>query len=205
MPKIIDQMNQLPYLDKKGIRYPYGEFFPVELSMFAYNETIAQDYLPLTKEKAEARGYSWQKNDAKDYQISISTDNLPDEIDDVKDDILKEIIECAHQGKCNEECATAFRIIPQELEFYRKLGLPLPRLCFNCRHIQRIKKRNPMKLWPRTCECDGLASRQSLIAYTNTAEHFHGSAPCPNQFETSYAPDRPEIVYCESCYNSEVS
>jgi len=27
---------------------------------------------------------------------------------------------------------------------------------------------------------------------------------CPNEFETSYAPDRPEIIYCESCYNKEV-
>ena len=27
---------------------------------------------------------------------------------------------------------------------------------------------------------------------------------CKKEFETSYAPDRPEIVYCESCYNKEV-
>ena len=28
---------------------------------------------------------------------------------------------------------------------------------------------------------------------------------CKNEFETSYAPERPEIIYCESCYNSEVA
>ena len=28
---------------------------------------------------------------------------------------------------------------------------------------------------------------------------------CKNEFETSYAPDRPEIVYCEQCYNEEVA
>ncbi len=27
---------------------------------------------------------------------------------------------------------------------------------------------------------------------------------CQNEFETSYAPDRPEIVYCERCYQQEV-
>jgi len=26
----------------------------------------------------------------------------------------------------------------------------------------------------------------------------------PNEFETAYAPDRPEIVYCEKCYQQEV-
>ncbi len=57
------------------------------------------------------------------------------------------------------------------------------------------------------------ANRESLSArrpalssvYTNTAPHFHGESPCPNEFETSYAPDRPEIVYCEQCYQSEVA
>jgi len=27
---------------------------------------------------------------------------------------------------------------------------------------------------------------------------------CTNEFETPYAPDRPEIVYCEECYNKEI-
>ncbi len=27
---------------------------------------------------------------------------------------------------------------------------------------------------------------------------------CENEFETSYSPDRLEIIYCEKCYQSEV-
>jgi hypothetical protein len=34
-----------------GRIYKYGEFFPSELSPFAYNETTAQEYYPLTKKK----------------------------------------------------------------------------------------------------------------------------------------------------------
>ncbi|MFZ1019442.1 MAG: hypothetical protein WAN61_00415 [Minisyncoccia bacterium] len=34
IPKIIKQMNDLPYIDKKGRIYKYGEFFPSELSPF---------------------------------------------------------------------------------------------------------------------------------------------------------------------------
>lgn len=43
--------------------------------------------------------------------------------------------------------------------------------------------------------------------YTNTANHSPHSTnqSCPNEFETSFAPDRPEIVYCEECYQAEVA
>ncbi|MDD5146800.1 MAG: hypothetical protein PHN39_03645, partial [Candidatus Pacebacteria bacterium] len=108
----------------------------------------------------------------------------------------------AGRGDCNEQCTTAFRIIPQELQFYRKMNLPLPRLCPNCRHYQRLKQRNPLKLWKRQCQCVGEKSQNGV--YTNTTSHNHGSDPCPNTFETSYSPDRPEIVYCEECYLKEV-
>jgi hypothetical protein len=47
-------MNNNPYIDKKGRVYRYGEFFPMEISPFAYNETIAQEHFSLTKEQAEA-------------------------------------------------------------------------------------------------------------------------------------------------------
>jgi hypothetical protein len=34
--------------------------------------------------------------------------------------------------------------------------------------------------------------------------HFHGKEKCKVEFETSYAPERPEIIYCEKCYQREV-
>jgi hypothetical protein len=40
--------------------------------------------------------------------------------------------------------------------------------------------------------------------YKNTVSHQHGSAPCPNKFETSYSPEREETVYCEECYQAEL-
>ncbi len=38
----------------------------------------------------------------------------------------------------------------------------------------------------------------------NDKNHFHGVEKCSVGFKTAYAPDRPEIVYCESCYKQEV-
>ncbi|KKQ87953.1 MAG: hypothetical protein UT09_C0007G0036 [Parcubacteria group bacterium GW2011_GWF2_38_8] len=190
VPKIIEQMNTMPYVDKKGRVYKFGEFFPVELSPSAYNETIAEEYFPLTKEQAVSEGYAWKNPEEKNYKITLLAKNLPVYIKEVSDVILEEIIECAHEGKCNEQCTEAFKIIPDELSFYHRMSLPLPRLCPNCRHYQRMKQRNPMKLWHRQCMCD--------------KAHSHHSGKCEVKFETSYAPDRPEVIYCEKCYQQEV-
>ena len=38
----------------------WGEFFPIKYSESCYNETIAQLWFPLTKEKALEEGFRWQ-------------------------------------------------------------------------------------------------------------------------------------------------
>lgn len=206
VPKIIEHMNVTPYVDKKGRIYKYGEFFPIELSPFAYNETIAQEYFLLNEERTLDSGYFWKDSETKNYQITKQFSDLPDDIKDVGDNILNEVIGCAHAapqtGGCNEQCVTAFKVTPQELEFYRRMNLPLPRLCYNCRHYTRLKQRNPLKLWHRKCQCAGGASENGV--YKNTVAHSHGTNHCPNEFETSYSPERKEIVYCEQCYQNEV-
>lgn len=202
LPKIIEHMNSIPYIDKKGRTYRYGEFFPIELSPFAYNESIAQDYFPLTKSEAVNQGYVWKDDDERNYVVTKLATDLPDHIKDVRDDILKEVIGCEHEGKCNHRCSKAFKIIPQELQFYQKLNISLPRLCYHCRHYSRLESRDVMKLWHRKCRCAGAKSENQI--YTNTSSHFHGENHCPNEFETPYAPEKQEIIYCEQCYNAEV-
>jgi hypothetical protein len=191
----------MPYTDKQGRVYKYGEFFPPEFSPFAYNETIAQDFFPLTKEQAEAKGFLWREPERRNYSITINYDQLPDNIKDVPDSITKEIIGC-------ESCSRPYRIIEMELQFYRRIPLPLPRKCPECRFKDRFKFVNPPKFWPAKCMCAGQKSEarnSKSEAYENAVPHFHGDAPCPNEFETSYVPSRPEIVYCEKCYQAEVA
>ncbi len=186
-------------------RGEYGEFFPKELSPFSYNEAIVQEYFPCNKEEAESRGYMWAIPEERDYKVTKKPEDLPGNIKDVDGGILNEVIECAHVGKCNHGCSTAFKIIKEELAFYKRFGLPIPRLCFNCRHGERFAKRNPMKLWHRKCMCGQLKTEdKKQKMYQNTAIHKHGDKPCLNEFETSYSPDRKEIVYCEQCYQAEV-
>ena len=202
VPKIIEQMSAVPYTDKKGRVYKYGEFFPSELSPFAYNETIAQEYFPKAKEEIIKDGYSYRAPVEKDYQATIKSADLPDHIKDVPENILDEIIACPNNGDEKTQCTKAYRIIKAELDFLKNNNIALPRYCPNCRHYQRLKQRNPFKLWRGKCQCAGANSQNKK--YKNTIEHTHGDVPCPNKFETSYAPDRPEIVYCEKCYQAEV-
>ncbi|MDE2079672.1 MAG: hypothetical protein KGI73_04815 [Patescibacteria group bacterium] len=207
VPKIKDHMNKMPFIDKKGRTYAYGEFFPPELAPFTYNETMAKDFFPLAKEEALAEGYMWKDFEGRSYAVTLTAAQLPDDITDVPDSIAKEVIGCAHGGlassKCSHECTEAFRITPQEVQFYRRMNLPLPRLCHNCRHYDRVRLQSPMKLWNRKCQCAGMVSENST--YKNLSRHRHAAEHCPNEFDTSYAPDRPEIVYCEDCYNAEIA
>jgi hypothetical protein len=180
--KIIDHMNEMPYVDQKGRVYKYGEFFPIELSPFAYNETLAQEIAPITEKQASAEGYPWRKSDQKNFKITIPAEDIPDNINEVSDKILNEVLGCAHEGKCEHQCNEAFRITNYELNFYKKHSIPLPILCQNCRYYERSKVMPSLKLWHRKCMKKG----------------------CENEFETSYAPNRPEIIYCERCYQQEV-
>lgn len=201
IPKIKEHMNNMPYKDKIGRIYKYGEFLPPDHPLWIYNESWGNQFLPKTKDQALKEGYLWRESANRDYKITINPQNLPDSIDEVEDSILNEVIECEHKGKCNDQCITAFRILPYELEFYRSMGIALPHLCFNCRYYERLKKVNPPKLWHRKCMCNGVESNNK--EYKNTIKHDHGDSPCQNEFETAISDERKEIVYCEKCYQAE--
>ncbi|MCD6221224.1 hypothetical protein J7K25_03600 [bacterium] len=162
----------MPYKDKKGRVYKYGEFFPIELSPFGYNETAAQDYFPLSKKQAQDFGYPWSDYESR-IKYQFSNYKIPNDIKDVDEDILDKILKCEITGK-------AYKIIPMELDFYRKMGLPIPRRCPLQRHKDRLAFLPPRKLYKRKCD------------------------KCGKEILTIYSPDRPEIVYCETCYLKEV-
>jgi len=173
--KIKKQMNDMPYIDKKGNIYKYGEFFPMEFCRFGYNETIVNEHFPLDKDKIYEIGSFLKDKTENKYTFTLKAKDIPDNIKDVGDDILDEVIECELSGK-------AFKITPFELQFYRRMNIPIPHLHPDERYKERFKLRNPMRLWHRKCMKEG----------------------CNNEFETSYAPERPEIVYCDECYKREV-
>ena len=132
----------------------------------------------------------------------IPASKLPEDIKEIPDDILNWAIECEITKK-------PFRIIKEELEFYRKHNLPIPKRHPDQRHLDRMKLRNPRKLYDRLCDCEK-CEENNKKAWTFKQEEFALKDPELNsgwqrrKIKTTYSPDRPEIVYCEECYNKEV-
>ena len=204
--KIKKQMNGLPYRDKKGRVYGYGEFFPVELSKHGYNETNANFYFPITKEEVIRLGYRWQDREGVEYQLTLESKDLPDDIKEVNNSVLKETIQCQNEPKGQCQGVGLFKIIPDELKFCQKQNVPLPRLCPACRdkekYIGYIDQTNPMRLYHRQCQCAGDQSDNKV--YQNQVKHsHHRDKHCLNEFETIYNLKRKEIVYCKECYQKE--
>ena len=193
--KIKKHMDAMPFVDKKGRVYKYGEFFPIEYCPFGYNNTTSIQYFSMTKEKALQNGYPWIEVPHGEYKITKKATELSDSIENVTDEILQEIIEC-------ENCQNAYRILENEFLFYKKENLPIPHLCNECRFERRIQDRLKLQLYERSCSCAGATDETGK--YKNTAKHVHGDAPCGEEFKTGYSPDRPEIIYCEKCYQQEV-
>ena len=165
----------------------YGDFFPRNISAFGYNESSAMDEFPLTKEEALKQGFKWEDTERGTYgKETVDWKNFPDSVLDLPldFDLNTEIFIC-------KECNKNYRIITDELAFYKRMIIPLPRNCPECRHIKRFKDRGPNKLWNRQCMC-------------KKENHQNHTKECEVEFETSYSPERKEIIYCEKCYQQEV-
>ncbi|MEI8175082.1 MAG: hypothetical protein WCG28_03985 [bacterium] len=170
---------------------------------------LLKNFFHLQKTEAEAKGYFWRERKERNYEIDIKNENIPDATKDIDETIINKTIECANNSDVSvgaptntSGCTKAYKITKTEFEFYKKMSIPIPRLCYNCRYCERIAKRSPVKLWKRKCDCAGHMSSNKV--YKNTRIHSHDKSPCENEFETPYSPERPEIVYCEKCYQQEV-
>jgi len=158
----------IEYLKQTG---EWGEFFPLVSSPFTYNESVAMDFYPLTKEQCQAKGYFWRDPDPREYQKTSY--QVPNDIKEVKDDILDVVLSCQH-------CGRNFKLQKTELDVYRQQNIPVPIACFNCRYKERITLRHSRQLYNRQC------------------------VKCNKAVQTTYAPDRPEKIYCAECYQKEI-
>jgi len=87
-------------------------------------------------------------------------------------------------------CNKNYKIIDQEKKYYQENNIFTPNKCPDCRHLERIKFRDSRSLWRRQCMC-------------TQPDHGH-SGRCLKEFETTYSPERKELIYCEDCYNKEI-
>ncbi len=166
VPKIIEHMKSTG---------EWGEFFPIGYGPFAYNETFANEFYPLSKEDVEQKGWKWREktNEIPNVEKVIEAHQLPDSTDDTPDDVLNWAIKCEATGR-------PFRLVKSELDFYRQQRLPIPRLHYDERHARRMALHNPKLIAERPCD------------------------KCNKEINTTYSAEATEKVYCEECYLKEV-
>jgi hypothetical protein len=114
VPRIIDHMQRTG---------EWGEFFPMKLSPYGYNESIAQEFLPLTREQAEKLGANWSdyKSPVPNVLKTLAAELIEDKTLLADGSALETGIRCSNSGKI-------FRLTRPEINFYSRYGLPLPRL-----------------------------------------------------------------------------
>jgi len=128
------------------------DYFPVtpeQVTILHPEKFISEAILDLGGEKIPItrRTRNYEINIPQNKEI-IQAKDLPDTIDEVKDDILQKVIICQESGR-------PYTITPLELAFYRKMGIALPRKHYSLRHTERINSRPPKEFFLRTCDKTG--------------------------------------------------
>lgn len=148
------------------------EFFPENVSSFAYNESIVSEYYPLKKNEAVSKWYNRRDKAITQYDWPVYKAKTIDHYLDkqTQQEVLSGILQCESSWK-------PYRIIRKELEFLTKMWLPLPNKHPDIRHQERMNLRNPRKLRDRKCD------------------------NCNIDLKTTYSPNTKEKVYCDKCYD----
>lgn len=165
VPKIIAHMQAT------GER---GNFFPISDSIFGYNETEAQIYYPMTKEEVLLKW--WKRQDENITQPPKDADIVSgSQINNLgySDSILQKVFIC-------ETTEKPFKLIRQELEFYKKYNISLPKRCPDQRHLDRMSLKNTRTLYYGKC------------------------VKCNMDVATILSPKVTKKVYCKNCYNKTI-
>lgn len=155
-------------------REEYGEFFPPQYAPFPYQASINMSY-PGFQDLENAKKYGYNVSPILEVSEAISDNtieakNLPDDVKDVDDSILSKVI--------IDENGKQFRLIKQELDFYRIYGLPIPR-----KH-------------PSTRIGSARAGFNIRLSF-----YTRSCGRCGKTITTSYPPNAPEKnIWCEKCY-----
>ena len=185
-------------IEKMRVDGEWGQFFPMNLSPYCYNETVANLWFPKTHKEAVNFGTKWQDNDFSikyDGQFYEPKDNISDYHDNENErkNLLAGVLKCEVSDK-------PFKVTSQELAFYLENNVPIPKKHYDVRFQESFSIMNPRHLWKRQCMCE-----ESGHGHPSFAEATEGKlGRCKNEFKTTYAPDRPEKVYCEACYQKSI-
>ena len=148
----------------------WGKPLPPHFSPFGYNETVASDLFPLSKEEACTRGFLWRDAD-EHSQVEPTQSATPNTLDDCNEVTSKEVYVCQASGE-------SFKLIAPELAFLREMGIAPPRCAPRTRHRRREGLRFPSAL--RTAACR--SCNEKVI--TNIPKEIEGTLRCERCYHT---------------------
>ena len=146
-------------------RGEYGQYIPFKYSLYPYNLSAASKFYPLNKELAEKQGSSWYTIKERQTINGINATDLVDNIKDVPNDILEKTIICNKTTK-------AYTIVENELNFYKKMNLPLPRTHPMYRRANQFKNLRTPQLFKHYCtKCNKVIKIQGNDAKTQKVKN----------------------------------
>jgi hypothetical protein len=152
---------------------------------FFYGEFFPLELSRFPYNKSNAmRFFSKTREEAVAEGFSWNETESPNHPVSMDSSVLPDTIAETNESILNETigcsvCSRAYKITLGEFNLLRKMNLPIPHECPKCRENRRFSKLNPPKLYKRNC------------------------AKCGKEIITAFAPGRPEVVYCEKCYQLE--
>ena len=155
----------------------YGEFPPMSMSPVPYQDSYAyyareqQGLFPL--EEAMRLGAWTEPEEPPQTKPDMRADELPDHIKDASDDLVGKIVVSSGDKR-------PYRIIKQELAFYRQWNLPIPRENYYERAARRARDLRAWRGYTRACSL------------------------CGKMTYTGLRPDYPGRLACDSCYENQV-
>jgi hypothetical protein len=130
----------------------------------------------MSKDETIKFGAKWEETIEPKYEKTVSGDDLPDTIAEVKDEIVKQRVLCP-------ETKLSYNVTKDELQFYREHNIPLPRRHFDWRTLDRFKPFSLM-ITPQKGNC------------------YY----CKKEVEHYYSPELGfQKIACLECYQREVA
>ncbi len=153
----------------------YGEFFPLSMSPYAYNGSLAGIVFSLTKEAVQEKDAFWHEEALQNVAglNAVNIADLPIDTRDLPPDILRKAI-VGTSGK-------AFRMIPAELDFYKNEHQAVPETHPYERMVSRFAKLNNFQITKAKC------------------------ASCRSETDSMYPPEAGFTIYCETCFTKEIA
>ncbi len=167
----------------------WGHFFPMWMSPYDLNDTVAFFYYPL-KPQAYAEIVKLHEKlwpPSKQYSISNlwnkecrvkKQEKMVQPTDSIFEAKSEEVLSTVYTDAKTKE---PYQIMGRELAFYQKMKLPIPGVGYKTRCLERLGRYNERKLFNRNCH------------------------KCGKNMKTAFKPDSPYIVFCEDCFQKSLT